>query len=71
MTLRMATVIVCLLDAAVWALVAFAMLNSGSDLAAKTTAGFVGQCGATAVTAATLRSSGISSVAIMKATVIA
>ena len=31
MTLRRATVIVCLLDAAIWALVAFAMFNSGSD----------------------------------------
>ena len=35
MTLRWATLIVCLLDAAVWALVAYGSFNSGSDLATK------------------------------------
>jgi hypothetical protein len=35
MTLRTATVIVCLLDAAGWALIAFTTFNSGSDPATK------------------------------------
>ena len=35
MTLRKASVVVCLLDAAVWALVAFAKFNSGSDPATR------------------------------------